>query len=52
MARTKKGLGRNQNEVARTKKGLKSAWREQKRAVMFNLFTVRAHLPLVCERVK
>ena len=31
LARTKKGLEKNQNEVARTTKGLESAWREQQR---------------------
>ena len=35
VAQTKKVLEKNQNEVARTKKGLKSAWRKQKRAIMF-----------------
>ena len=35
LTRTKKGLEKNQNEVARTKKGLESAWRDYKRAIMF-----------------
>ena len=30
LARTKKGLEKNQNEVAQTKKGLESAWRDFK----------------------
>ena len=38
LAQTKKGLEKNQNEVARTKKGLESAWRDYKRAIMFASF--------------
>ena len=37
LARTKKEWKKNQNEVARTKKGLESAWRKQKRAIIFVL---------------
>ena len=33
----KKGMKKNQNEVARTEKGLNSPWRGQKRAIVFVL---------------
>ena len=35
LVQTERGLEKNQNEVAQTKKGLESAWRKQKRAIMF-----------------